>query len=819
MLASITIALLAQHASVGPIDFAAYHYGQDIALRDELILQGDMFDDLGTYIIGELDADLIKRFEVEYIDIPDLNPGEEMFTILANPDHADKSLLASGRPLWTSPDGLVQLRALTKAQLGAVSGPIFQCHGAVRKIGVRPITPSQFNGGQLSAINPNATIQGMVSQVSQSNLTTDVATMEAFGTRRHGQQGEVDAENWLVSRMNAIGLNTSTFDYDFGADVVIGEYVGTTDPSKIVVIGAHYDSINYAGTSASAPGADDDASGTVAVLEIARILSQQQYDYTIRFCAWSGEESGLLGSEAYAAHLEAIGANVIGMVQLDMIAYRASGDTRSVDFVTNDTDPGLNAFAMDVYQAYVPTLPVNIGPLSGGTSDHRSFFQHGFPATFPFEDLGSYSPFIHGANDVSGISANDFILARMITQGALATVAELARPVSMTLSHTPLPDTQDEAGPYIVNIDVVSNTAATVNGATLYWRTDSASNFNVVAMNSTGTNTYSGMIPGQVSPARVEYYLTTSDSAGNEKWLPEGYGAGDDTYRFHVGLYQSIFFDDFDSTTDNGWTHMQISTQDDWQRNVPNGQAGDPSSAYSGLKVWGNDLGPSGWNGEYQSNAENTLTSPVIDCSGESGVTMAFARWLTIEENQYDQAEIRVNGNLVWSNPAGSNLIDTSWQMQDIDISSYADNNASVQIEFRLKSDGGVVFGGWNIDDFELYTLGGSGGSSDALTLSGSTVGQRGQIVSYTLSAMQPNTAYGLLVSLQNNGTSIFGHPFDIGSPYQIVRTGISDANGQAAISFTIPMSVASNTIAYVEGGARNGAGVDDSNLLTLLIL
>jgi len=327
------------------------------------------------------------------------------------------------------------------------------------------------------------------------------------------------------------------------------------------------------------------------------------------------------------------------------------------------------------------------------------------------------------------------------------------------------------------------------------------------------------MIPGQVSPARVEYYLTTSDSAGNEKWLPEGYGAGDDTYRFHVGLYQSIFFDDFDSTTDNGWTHMQISTQDDWQRNVPNGQAGDPSSAYSGLKVWGNDLGPSGWNGEYQSNAENTLTSPVIDCSGESGVTMAFARWLTIEENQYDQAEIRVNGNLVWSNPAGSNLIDTSWQMQDIDISSYADNNASVQIEFRLKSDGGVVFGGWNIDDFELYTLGGSGGSSDALTLSGSTVGQRGQIVSYTLSAMQPNTAYGLLVSLHNNGAIIFGHPFDIGNPYRIVHRGTADANGQAAISFTIPMSVASNTIAYVEGGAMNGAGVDDSNLLTLLIL
>ncbi|MDP6964072.1 MAG: M20/M25/M40 family metallo-hydrolase, partial [Planctomycetota bacterium] len=470
MLASLTIALLAQHASVGPIDFAAYYYADNLQVRDALIKHGDMFDDVGGYIIGEFDPRLASRFEVEVVDIPDVNSGEELFTIVAHHDHAAQEIAHLGRELWNSPDGVVQLRALSKQQFASINGPIFQCHGAVRKIGVRPMTPSLFSGGRAQAITPNASILNMVSQVSQSNLTNDVATMEAFGTRRHGQQGEVNAENWLVTRMNSLGLNTTTLDYDFGADVVIGELTGTTDPSKIVIIGGHYDSINYAGSSASAPGADDDASGTSAVLEIARILSQHQFDYTIRFCGWSGEESGLLGSEAYAAQLDAINAEVIGMVQLDMIAYRAPGDSRSVDFVSNDTDPGLNAFAMDVYQAYVPTLQVNIGTLSGGTSDHRSFFQHGFPATFPFEDLGSYSPYIHGYNDVSGTSANDFTLATLITQGALATVAELARPVSMTLSHTPLPDTQDEAGPYQVSLDVVSNTAATVSGATLYWK-------------------------------------------------------------------------------------------------------------------------------------------------------------------------------------------------------------------------------------------------------------------------------------------------------------------------------------------------------------
>jgi hypothetical protein len=78
---------------------------------------------------------------------------------------------------------------------------------------------------------------------------------------------------------------------------------------------------------------------------------------------------------------------------------------------------------------------------------------------------------------------------------------------------------------------------------------------------------------------------------------------------------------------------------------------------------------------------------------------------------------------------------------------------------------------------------------------------------------------FGLLVSLSNSGTNIFGHSFDIGAPYNIVRTSTADANGHATINFRIPMSVAVNTIAYVEGGARNGTGVDDSNMLTLLIL
>jgi hypothetical protein len=818
---SLILSILAQHSSAGPIDYAAYNYGEDLYLRDQLIKHGEMFDDVGNYIIGSKNVLLAERLKVNLLDIPDLEHGEELFTVTQHGhshNNIDNDLSELGRRLWTAPDKSVELRAITKADLGVLARPLFMCHGAVRKIGHIPITPRPINNNVINAVTPNPTIQNWVAAVSQTNLENDVATMEAFGTRRHFTQGEVNCENWLVNRLNSYGLNTSTFDYDSGADVVIGELPGLTDPDKIVIIGGHYDSINYAGTNANAPGADDDASGTSAVLEIARILSQQEFDYTIRFCGWSGEELGLLGSEAYASSLAAAGAEVVGMVQLDMIAYRASNDSRSVGFVTNDTDPTLNSFSMDVFSAYVPSLQVEMGPLGGGTSDHRSFFQNGFPAIFPFEDIGQYSPHIHGYNDVTGISANDFVLAKLITQGALATVAELARPLSFTLSHTPLTDTQNENGPYTVSVDAVSNTAATITSADLYWKLDSDSSFQTVSMSTSNGTTYEGNIPGQAAPAIVEYYVVVSDSAGNTKWLPEGFGPGSDTYRFRVGQISTIYFDDFDGPNDNGWTHVQIATQDDWMRGTPNGAVEDPSGAYSGANVWGNDLAPSGYNGSYASNVNNKLISPVFDCSGKTGVTLSLARWLTVEENQYDQAEILVNGNVVWQNPA-TNLIDNSWVIMDIDISAYADNNPSVQVEFQLRSDSSVEFGGWNIDDFEIYTLGGNGGNTDTLTLAGDTLANRGQLVNYSASGMSPQAQYGLLVSYNNTGSTIFGQSFDIGTPYRIFRTGFADSSGSANISFNIPNSVSSGTVVYLEVGAITTNGTEDSNMLTLLIL
>lgn len=172
-----------------------------------------------------------------------------------------------------------------------------------------------------------------------------------------------------------------------------------------------------------------------------------------------------------------------------------------------------------------------------------------------------------------------------------------------------------------------------------------------------------------------------------------------------------VFEDDFE--TDKGWTHGRIRTEDDWQRGTPHGKGGqyygynDPSSAYSGTNVYGNDLGAGNSNGRYSNNVENYLMTPsgALDCRGYHNLVIQFKRWLNVEGPAYDQAiiEISTNGSSgpwteVWRNP--TEITDNAWQSVQLDISQWADGQQNVAIRFRLKTDGARTYAGWNIDDF-----------------------------------------------------------------------------------------------------------------------
>jgi len=173
--------------------------------------------------------------------------------------------------------------------------------------GVRPLTlrriqaPAPFRApaagaeGRL-AVDPR--IEAMVAQVSAAQIQSVVQDLQDMGERK-ANSGAFVAEQYLVDSFNAIGgfaVTTHHFSASY-ADNVIAELPGQVDPSIIYIVGGHYDSTS---SSAAAPGADDNASGTAGVREIARILSQYDFKYTLRFVAFSAEELGLRESMALA---------------------------------------------------------------------------------------------------------------------------------------------------------------------------------------------------------------------------------------------------------------------------------------------------------------------------------------------------------------------------------------------------------------------------------------------------------------------------------------------------------------------------------------
>jgi len=719
--------------------------------QDRLAREIAYYGDYGSLAVGEGDAAAVARLAALGFEVHSLGEWPQTGALyVSDPEHVPATARVLYRTatqrLYHSNDeeplpGCMHRRALVQRIAWKVS-PGFP----------RP----RSDAGK--SVNADPQIAALVSQVNKSNLQATVTHLASYQTRRSDQAVAHQAKDWLVQQFQAIpglSVSTDTFNASYTPNI-IATYAGATHPERLVVLGAHYDSI--AG-GALAPGADDNASGSAGILEVARLLPQLQYENTVRLVLFSAEEFGLIGSAADAADLANAGADVVAMLNMDMNAYRAAGDTLDLDLVTNNTDPNLNQFLIDVTSAYLPGLPVNTGSLGGGTSDHQSYQTRGFPSAFFFEDLGSYSPYIHSSSDTVGLSANDFDLAQAIVRSFLAGAATLAAPLRMEISHTPLGDTTMVGSAYPLAATVTSLTAATVASVEAVYRVNGGGDNSRALIAAANAGEWIGSLPAVSPSGSVEYYLLATDSNGGQKWAPEGLNPGDGRYRFTAGQLTTIFADDFEAAGENGWTSTQVATQNDWQKGTPQGKGGyDPGSAASGTGARGNDLGIGNYNGNYAANVNNYLQSPAIDCSGHTGVRMRFNRWLTVEDGYYDRATVKINGVAVWSNPStpggGANhTIDTAWTPQELDISALADNHPAVRVRYQMQSDGGLEFGGWTLDDVELYTL--QDGITPALSTSETAISAgQGSSVQFDIDAGPAGAGRPYVLAIGISGTT-----------------------------------------------------------------
>lgn len=596
----------------------------------------------------------------------------------------------------------------------------------------------------------------LVDLVSKANIEGSVVQLASYHTRRSNQPEALLAKDWLVAQLQAVpGLvvTTTTFSETLAPNVV-AELPGKTHPERVLVLGAHYDSINYAGKETPAPGADDNASGTAGIVEAARILAQGEFEATIRLVLFSAEETSFGGAIADVTELITSGTEVIAMMNMDMIAYRADGDTYDLDLILGQTDTELTLYCLDVTQAYLPAFGAKTAVRVGGDSDHYLYQTAGIPTAYFLEDEQNDSPFLHTAKDKVGKSANDFDLARDITKAFVASAASLAQPIDLEIVHAPLADTTDAGGPYTASATVLSHTSESVVSVDLVHRVDGGAWTTKPMVQSATTGDWLGSIPGVMTKGDVDYYLVAIDTAGQEDWSPEARRPGDEHFSFKVGLIEPFFADDFESAGNDGWKTEKVKKENDWQKGTPLGVGDyDPDAAASGVTAWGNDLGQGGGNGKYKAGVTNYLESPPIDCSGRTNVVLRYQRWLSIEDGFYDQAKIKVNGETVWQNHASASAgaehsVDRAWTLHEVDISEQADGDPSVRVRFQLKSDGGLQYGGWTLDDFTLATVG--DGTIDSLVVSDAciSVGQGGTAqLSIDAGVAQANQNYLIVIS------------------------------------------------------------------------
>lgn len=242
-----------------------------------------------------------------------------------------------------------------------------------------------------------------------------------------------NARDWLLGKFSSLGLQTSTHAFTMPGTVavpqvnVVGTLTGQTLPNEWIIVGAHYDSIQTnAGATAAAPGAEDNASGCAAVVEMAEVFTRFPPNRTMIFVCFSGEEQGLYGSAAYAQTLQTAGTlgNVKLALIMDMIGYSADSQLD----VLLETSSALSA-VFPQFQGAVADYASELAPHTSTNpfgSDHMPFINRNVPSLLVIEyDYDDY-PGYHRTDDLPTTISNARDMGGGVLKMNAAVLAEAA---------------------------------------------------------------------------------------------------------------------------------------------------------------------------------------------------------------------------------------------------------------------------------------------------------------------------------------------------------------------------------------------------------
>lgn len=324
--------------------------------------------------------------------------------------------------------------------------------------------------------------------------------------------GNVKAVQYIFEKFQSFGLNAKYMISSATNYNVYAVKTGTKFPGKKYLIGGHYDNIIYPlpGLNDTIHGADDNSSGVCAVLEAARLLSNMSLDYTVIFVAFDEEEGPGNGGEAFADSLLFRGDSLLGVINLDMIAYDNNNDNKA-DVWANNNSVLLRDVMISCNQVYQIGLTLN-EKINGYGSDQIAFWTRGFKAIAFAEDYDNFNPYYHTKND----TYNKFNVQYYIKNVKAAVAALLTWSLGsfLEINHTPLASTTDTSM-RIATVDINSplRIGSGTNAPRLYFKVDNGTYSFVNAFEIT-QNKYKFSIPGKPKGSKISYYVAVQDSSG-----------------------------------------------------------------------------------------------------------------------------------------------------------------------------------------------------------------------------------------------------------------------------------------------------------------
>lgn len=361
--------------------------------------------------------------------------------------------------------------------------------------------------------------------------------------------------------------------------------------------------------------------------------------------------------------------------------------------------------------------------------------------------------------------------------------------VGLNITHIPHPDTAGQTRDYPVYLDISALPGITFGSAHVEYSDNDGASWNSINATLTATpGRYRAAIPAHTAPAVIHYRIVVSNSTGATVILPEG----DNAHRFAVGAKTTVLFDNFE-TGGAAWTHGANLGNDDWIISNPANSSVaplllDPPAAFSGTLSAGTDLSQSGKDGLYEANVDTWFQSPAISGAGLNNLRLRFRRWLSVEGSQYDHARVWLAGGasqLLWTNGYQPEHIDPVWTLQDMPATA-ANGAGSFNVKFTLDSDAGLEFGGWNLDDVEVYNIDATPAGTFGLSVNNNNP-PIGSTLTFN-SAGDPFAYFEIYASPTDGPVAVDGFGVaEVGADAIFFYNGILDGSGQHSISFELP--------------------------------